>query len=107
MPIGIPCTAEDYFDLVDMTAREQRYGKTGFIDNTLSPILQRLGISKKNWHTASYDFETEFSIFVGQQQALAKACEVFSKKWVNLQSHFAKSQFAMYGSRFLSLVRRS
>ena len=35
MPDGIPCTAEDYFDLVDMTAREQRHGKTGFMNETL------------------------------------------------------------------------
>lgn len=48
MPMGIPCTPEDYFDLVDMTARQQRHGKTGFIDNMLSPLLQRIGISNKN-----------------------------------------------------------
>lgn len=87
MPMGIPCTAEDYFDLVDMTARQQRHGKTGFIDNTLSPLLQRLGISNKNWATASSEFETVFSTFVGQKHALANTCEVLSKKWINLQSH--------------------
>ncbi len=47
MPMGILCTTEYYFDLVDMTAREQHHGKTGFMDTTLSPILERLGISKK------------------------------------------------------------
>ncbi len=87
MPMGIPCTAEDYFDLIDMSAREQRHGKTGYMDNKLSPLLQRLGVSRKNWHTASSEFETVFSTFVGQKHALANACEVFSKKWINLQSH--------------------
>lgn len=86
MPMGIPCTAEDYFDLVDMTAREQRHDKTGFMDNALSPIFDRLGISKKNWHTDSAEFETVFSTFVGAKNSLDKACDVFSKKWVNLQS---------------------
>ncbi len=87
MPMGIPCTAEDYFDLIDMSAREQRHGKTGYMDNKLPPLLQHLGISQKNWHTASSEFETIFSTFVGQKYALDDACEVFSKKWVNLQSN--------------------
>lgn len=87
MPIGIPCTAEDYFNLVDMSAREQRHGKTGSMDNSSSPILQRLGVSKKNWNTASSEFETVFSTFVGQRHSLSHACEVLSKKWINLQSH--------------------
>ena len=53
MPEGIPCSAEDYFDLVDRTARQQRAGKTGFMDDTLSPILQRLGLTTEQWCTAS------------------------------------------------------
>lgn len=86
MPEGIPCTAEDYFELIDMTAREHRHGSTGYMDNNLSPILDRLGIPTSNWLKASAEFESVFSIFVGKKHSLLKACEVFSKKWVNLQS---------------------
>ena len=82
---GIPCAAEDYFELVDMTARQQRDGKTGFVDERLSPILQHLGISAKNWITASSEFEKVFSTFVGKQSAIDHVCDVLSKKWVNLQ----------------------
>lgn len=39
MPMGIPCTAEDYFDLVDMTAREQCHG---FSSTTV--LKYRIGI---------------------------------------------------------------
>ena len=87
MPEGIPCTAVDYFELVDMTAREQRHGKTGYMDNRLSPVLERLGISKTSWLTASSEFESVFSTFVGQKESLVTACSVFSKKWIHLQSH--------------------
>ncbi len=87
MPEGIPCTRQDYFELVERTAREQRDGKTGFMDNSLSPILQRLGLSTDQWNKASKEFETVFSVFVGSSTGLEKACEVFSKRWVNLQSH--------------------
>lgn len=87
MPMGIPCTAEDYFDLIDMTAQAQRPNKMGSMDNQLSPILQRLGISSNHWMTASSEFETVFSTFVGQEHSITNACKVFSKKWINLQSH--------------------
>ncbi len=87
MPEGIPCTAEDYFDLIDMTARQKRHGKTGSMNEALSPILERLGISRNNWITASSEFEEVFSTFVGHKQSLKKVCEVFSKNWVNLQNH--------------------
>ena len=87
MPMGIPCTAEDYFSLVDRTAKERRPGKKGTVDETLSPILERVGLSKKNWLTASTKFETEISTFVGKNQSIELACKALSKKWVNLQVH--------------------
>lgn len=87
MPMGLPCTAEDYFDLVDMTARQQRPGKSSTMNNSLSPILHRLGISTKNWNIASSEFETVFSTFIGKKHSLTNACTVLSKKWINLQSH--------------------
>ena len=70
-----------------MTAREQRHGKTGYMDSRLSPILDRLGISKSNWYIASSEFESVFSTFVGQKESLISACSVYSKKRIHLQSH--------------------
>ncbi len=87
MPEGIACTQQDYFELVDRTAREQRDGKTGFMDNHLCPILQRLGLSTNQWNKASGEFETVFSVFVGGTKAIESVCGLFSKKWINLQSH--------------------
>ena len=86
-PDGIPFNKVDYLELVDQTARQQRDGKTGFMDQKLSPILQRLGLSTEQWSQACKGFESEFSIFVGGAAAIEKACKVFSKQWVNLQSH--------------------
>lgn len=86
MPVGITCTAEDYFDLIDMTARQQRSDDNGTMNEHLPPLLQQLGISGENWLTASSEFETIFSTFVGQQQAIEQVCKVLSKKWVNMQN---------------------
>ena len=61
--------------------------KAMHMDQKLSPILQRLGLSTEQWSQACKGFESEFSIFVGGAAAIEKACKVFSKQWVNLQSH--------------------
>lgn len=55
--MGIPCTAEVHFDLIDITASEQRPGKTGAMNTRSSPIFQCLGISENNWSTANSDFQ--------------------------------------------------
>ncbi len=52
---------------------------TGYMDGKLSPILERLGLSKKNWFTASTKFETEFTTFVGKKDSIELACKALSK----------------------------
>ncbi|RUM45676.1 MAG: hypothetical protein DSY80_03035 [Desulfocapsa sp.] len=87
MPEGVPFNELEYFELIDQTAREQREGKTGFIDRTIAPILERLGLTKEQWYQSSAEFEDVFSVFVGGAKAIESVCDVFSKHWVNLQSH--------------------
>jgi len=87
MPEGVPFNELEYFELIDQTAREQREGKTGFIDRTIAPILERLGLTKEQWYQSSTEFEDVFSVFVGGTKAIESVCDVFSKHWVNLQSH--------------------
>ena len=42
-------TLADYCDLVDATGRSIRNDKKGFIDDSLPPILQRLGLDEVTW----------------------------------------------------------
>ena len=45
MPKGIAYHLKDYCELVDLTGRCIREDKAGHIDSSLSPILERLGLS--------------------------------------------------------------
>ena len=58
---SIPFSFKDYLELVDYTGRIIRPGKRGAIAATLPPILQRLGINPKRWHTNSTDFESIYN----------------------------------------------
>ncbi|WP_330221446.1 hypothetical protein [Marinomonas phaeophyticola] len=69
---GILFKLMDYIELVDMTGRIARQDKRGAIDLTLSPILQRLGISSENWLTISIQFEQHTHGIVGQEHSITR-----------------------------------
>ena len=71
-PNGIMFTLTDYLQLVDMTGRIVRQDKRGSIDLSLSPILQRLGISSENWLTIAIQFEQNTHGVVGQEQSVKR-----------------------------------
>ena len=55
---GIHPAFQDYLELVDWTGRIIRKDKRGSIDAALPPILSRLGITQKQWHLNTTQFET-------------------------------------------------
>ncbi|WCN10082.1 transposase [Marinomonas mediterranea] len=67
---GIAFKLKDYLDLVDLTGRVVRQDKRGSIDLSLSPILQRVGISHENWIAISTQFEKNSHAVVGVEQSL-------------------------------------
>ncbi|MCZ2721353.1 transposase [Marinomonas sp. 15G1-11] len=69
---GILFKLTDYLQLVDMTGRIARQDKRGSIDLSLSPILQRLGISSENWLTIAIQFEQNTHGVVGQEQSIQR-----------------------------------
>jgi len=75
MPTGLPFEFSDYIELVELTGRCIRTDKTGFIDNKLPAILQRLNISPKNWLTLTTRFRTCFHGAVGKTAALTDYCQ--------------------------------
>jgi REP element-mobilizing transposase RayT len=64
---GIAYHLIDYCELVDITGRCIREDKTGYIENSQCPILQRLGLSAEQWLTLTTEFEKHFSYAAGAE----------------------------------------
>ena len=67
---GIPFALQDYLELIDSTARIIRDDKPGFMNNTLPPILERLGLNQTTWLSACTQFERRFFEAAGTVHAL-------------------------------------
>jgi hypothetical protein len=57
---NLPIREQDYLQLVDATGRLVAAGKRGRIDPTLSPILDRIGLSSAEWEQASTAFRQHY-----------------------------------------------
>ncbi|MEL0635841.1 transposase [Marinomonas sp. TI.3.20] len=80
MPNGLPFKLVDYLELIDMTGRIVRANKTGAIDASLLPILQRLNISSDNWLCIATEFEVRTGSVVGQELSIDQYCESHQRK---------------------------
>ena len=75
MPKGLPFRLQDYLELVDATGRIIRTDKSGSIDVSLLPILQRLNISTDNWLAIAKEFEGKTGRVVGKEMSIQNYCE--------------------------------
>jgi hypothetical protein len=67
MPKGIAYHFKDYCELVYLTGRCIREDKTGYIENSQCPILQRLGLSAEQWLTLTTEFKKHFCYAAGAE----------------------------------------
>jgi len=67
MPKGIAYHLKDYCELVDITGRCIREDKAGYIEDHLSPILERLGLDPQHWLTLTTAFEKHFCYAAGAE----------------------------------------
>jgi hypothetical protein len=67
MPTGIAYSLKDYCELVDTTGRCIRENKTGYIDRSQSPILERLGLDTQQWLTLTTEFVKHFCYAAGAE----------------------------------------
>jgi REP element-mobilizing transposase RayT len=67
MPKGIAYQLKDYCELVDITGRCIREDKVGYIDDTHSPILERLGLDSQQWLALTTAFEKHFCYAAGAE----------------------------------------
>ncbi len=56
---------EEYLKLLDWTGRQLHAGKRGKIDDTLPPILDRIGFSGEGWLNCLRDFKQIFKTVIG------------------------------------------
>ena len=70
MPSGLPYNLIAYLDLVDWSGRAIREDKSGAIDESLPPILQRLNIGREHWLGLCTNFESRFKGLVGSVQSV-------------------------------------
>jgi REP element-mobilizing transposase RayT len=70
MPKGIAYHLKDYCELIDTTSRCIREDKTGYIDSSHSPILERLGLAADQWLTLTTEFEKQFCYAAGAEQMM-------------------------------------
>ena len=75
MPKGLPFTLSSYLELLDLTGRWIKEGKSGFISADNAPILQRLSITTDNWLALTTKFEHYFSGAVGAPHLLSDYCQ--------------------------------
>lgn len=74
-PTGIQMRLSDYLALVDETGRVIRSDKRGSIHESLSPILDRIGLNPRQWLMMSQQFEARFTTFVGRESHVRQVCE--------------------------------
>ncbi len=71
----------EYFELVDLTARQSRPDKRGTLSSQTQPVLERLGISKSSWQDLETRFSKHFHVLVGSDASLEQACQSLGKKY--------------------------
>ena len=72
LSMGIPYRPQDYFQLVDWTGRQIRPNKRGAIDESLPPILKRLGLEAESWLESVTKFQQYFFHAAGSVSSMEK-----------------------------------
>lgn len=71
IPPGLPFELLDYLQLIELTGKCIKEDKSGYIEQYLPDILNRLAISAENWLTLTKDFTRQFHGAVGHESQLS------------------------------------
>lgn len=82
-PQGIPFGLKDYATLVDWTGRAIRNDKKGHIPNHLPPVLERMGISPREWVQEVRFYGTRWARAAGAMGRLRDYAEHTGRRWVH------------------------
>jgi hypothetical protein len=76
----ISFTLTDYCELVDATGRSIRADKKGYIDDSLPPILKRLGLDEAAWLDELNQFKTKGKKAIGTIEKLKQYVKNIKRK---------------------------
>jgi REP element-mobilizing transposase RayT len=79
---GLPCETEHYLELVDWTGKILRRDKSGAIDGSLPPIMQRLRIDPEAWQAAMHPNGNVFGRAMGRLDNLRLHACTLGQSWV-------------------------
>ncbi len=77
----LPITLDEYLQLLDISGRIVREGKTGAIPDHLAPILKRLGVAATLWGELITQFDRWFGHLVGKADRLTDRAAVAGRRW--------------------------
>lgn len=78
----IPCSFEEYRQLVEWTGRQVREDKTGHIPSNVESLLTAFSVEKKEWLSTVTSFEKHFSWVMGSVERLRRIARQKKLKWV-------------------------
>jgi hypothetical protein len=73
---------DEYLDFLDWNARQIVVGKSGVMDSTLPPILERLGMAPEFWVQMLENFERWFHGAAGSPEKLAEEAARTGRNWL-------------------------
>lgn len=80
MPDGIPFYLKDYLSLVDQSGRILRTDKTGSVNPSIEPILQRLNINADTWLTLTHHFTQHSAVVISDESVCNHYCRVHHRQ---------------------------
>ena len=81
LPIALPFTREDYFELVDTTGRTIREDKRGFIPAEVPAIIKRLGLKPDIWLDQVKNFSRRYGACAGCVARMESYSESTGRRW--------------------------
>jgi len=83
----LPCTLNDYLELVDWSGRAMVHGKRGSIDENLPPMLERLKLRPEAYlKFIQRDQERRFGHFIGAVESMKELAQRFGKRFLKGQT---------------------
>jgi hypothetical protein len=83
----LPLTLDEYLQVLDSSGRQIVAGKSGAIDDTLPPILKRLGIQPEQWLEMMEHFERWFHGSAGRAETVMQKAHEAGRRWRHGISH--------------------
>ena len=79
----LPMTEDEYLNFLDWNARQVIPGKSGAMDSSLPPILERIGVAPAFWLKMIENYDRWFRTAVGSAEHLAAEAVRTGRRWLH------------------------